>query len=137
MAEPEFLSLSQAAKKQGVTRQSVYLSIKKNRLKAVKKGDGRWIIKADDVKAYEKTKYSREHSMHNGEPVFDTEKGIYNVAETAKILRMPKQHVYYILRNNYLKSSRKGSAWVINQDDIDKYTVNRKERRERIIKEKR
>lgn len=113
-------NLNEAANHRGVTRQSVYISIKNKKLASEKKG-GRWVIHEKDIEEFEKQRYSRAKSTYNGELVYDKKKGEYSVTETAKLLNVPKQHVYYALRNDFLKSIRKNFAWVINIDDIQRY----------------
>lgn len=59
--------------------------------------------------------------MFNGELVFDNLKGYYSVNQTAKLLNVPAQKIYYATRIGLLKATRKGAAWVIHIDDIKSY----------------
>ena len=114
------LSITEAAKINKVTRQAIYVAIKQNKLKA-KKETTRWTIELQDLEDYRNNKYSRTKSMFDGDLLFDNSKGFFSVNQTAKILAIPAQKVYYALRTGMLKSSRKGAAWVIHNESIEDY----------------
>ena len=59
--------------------------------------------------------------MFDGELLFDNAKGYYSVSQTAKILGLPAQKIYYATRVGLLKAARKGAAWVIHMNDIKVY----------------
>lgn len=115
-----FVSITEAARINGVTRQAIYVAIKQNKLKAYKDAT-RWTIDLSDLETYRKEKYSRTKSMHDGELVFDNTKGYHSVGQAAKILGVPAQKIYYATRIGLLKAIRKGAAWVIHIDDINQY----------------
>lgn len=117
------VSITEAAKINNVTRQAIYVAIKQNKLKATKHTT-RWTIDLDDLEEYRRQKYSRTKSMYNGELLFDNKKGYYSVNQTAKLLGVPAQKIYYATRVGLLKASRKGAAWVIHTDDIKNYREN-------------
>lgn len=116
----KFLTITEAADINNVTRQAIYVAIKLNKLKATK-DSARWTINLDDLERYSNEKYSRTKSVFNGELVFDNNKGYFSVAQIAKMLDVPAQHIYYATRNGYLKSHRKGAAWVVHMDDVKEY----------------
>jgi len=118
--EKKFLSISEAAKLNKVTRQAIYVAIKLNKLKA-KKETTRWTIHMDDLEDYRRTKYSRTKSTFNGELLFDPSKGYYSVNQAAKMLSVPAQKIYYATRKGALKAHRKGAAWVISIADLKEY----------------
>ncbi len=123
-----FVSITEAARINGVTRQAIYVAIKQKKLKAYKDST-RWTIDLQDLEEYRKQKYSRTKSMFNGELVFDNSKGYYSVNQAAKILGVPAQKIYYATRIGLLKATRKGAAWVIHEDEITGYQemyLNRK-----------
>lgn len=117
------VSITEAAKINNVTRQAIYVAIKQNKLKATKHTT-RWTIDLDDLEEYRRQKYSRTKSMYDGELLFDNKKGYFSVNQTAKILGVPAQKIYYATRVGLLKASRKGAAWVIHTDDIRGYREN-------------
>jgi excisionase family DNA binding protein len=119
----KLVSISEAAKLNKVTRQAIYVAIKSNKLKA-RKEIRRWLIDLKDLEEYKRLKYSRTRSMFNGELLFDHNKGFYSVAEVSKLLNIPAQKVYYAARSGYLKSSRRGAAWVIHEESIQNYREN-------------
>jgi excisionase family DNA binding protein len=119
-ADKKFVTLSEAAKINNVTRQAIYVAIKQKKLRAYK-NPTRWIIDVEDLDQYRKLKYSRTKSMHNGELIFDNKKGFYSIQQASKMLNVPYQKIYYATRIGLLKSTRKGSAWVVHADDLKKY----------------
>ncbi|MCB1110591.1 MAG: helix-turn-helix domain-containing protein [Chlamydiia bacterium] len=114
------VSITEAARINGVTRQAIYVAIKQNKLRA-RKDSTRWTIDLDDLEEYRRNKYSRAKSTFNGELLFDNNKGFYSVNQAAKILGVPAQKIYYATRIGMLKASRRGAAWVIHTDDIKEY----------------
>lgn len=116
------VSITKAANMHGVTRQAIYVAIKQDKLKAEKDPiSQRWTIDLKDLEDYRNQRYSRTKSTYNGELLFDNDKGFYSVGQTAKLLGVPAQKIYYATRIGMLKASRKGAAWVIHVDDIKEY----------------
>lgn len=120
VVEPKVVSITEAAKLNGVTRQAVYVAIKLNKLRA-RKETTRWTIHLDDLEAYRQQKYSRTKSVYNGELLFDNNKGFFSVNQVADMLKVPAQKIYYATRIGALKAHRKGAAWVIHHDDVKQY----------------
>ena len=120
LPDKKFVTLSEAAKINNVTRQAIYVAIKQKKLRAYK-NPTRWIIDIDDLDQYRKLKYSRTKSMHEGELIFDNTKGFFSIQQASKMLNVPYQKIYYATRIGLLKSTRKGSAWVVHLDDLKKY----------------
>jgi excisionase family DNA binding protein len=121
LASPrKVVSITEAARINGVTRQAIYVAIKQNKLKA-SKDSTRWTIDLDDLEDYRRNKYSRTKSTFDGELLFDNNKGFYSVNQAAKILGVPAQKIYYATRIGMLKATRKGAAWVIHTNDIKEY----------------
>lgn len=118
--DSKVVSITEAAKINGVTRQAIYVAIKLKKLRA-KKETTRWTIDLKDLEEYRTNKYSRTKSMHNGELLFDNHKGYYSVNQVAEMLKVPAQKIYYATRVGMLKAHRKGAAWVIHQEDVKKY----------------
>jgi len=125
--ESKVVSITEAAKINNVTRQAIYVAIKQNKLKATKKS--RWEIELKDLEEYRRNKYSRTKSMFAGELLFDNERGYFSVNQIAKLLNVPAQKVYYALRTGMLKSTRKGAAWVIHSEDVERYRSEGLERK--------
>ena len=111
--DKKFVTLSEAAKINNVTRQAIYVAIKQKKLKA-SKDTTRWTIDLKDLEDYRKQKYSRTKSMFNGELLFDNHKGYYSVNQVAQMLNVPAQKIYYATRVGLMKAIRKGAAWVIH-----------------------
>jgi len=119
MEEKKVVSITEAAKINKVTRQAIYVAIKQKKLKATKKN--RWEINLKDLEEYRLNKYSRSKSIYDGELLFDNEKGYYSVNQVAKILSVPSQKIYYATRTGMLKGTRKGAAWVIHENEVNRY----------------
>jgi excisionase family DNA binding protein len=119
----EKLTITEAAERQGVTRQAVYVAVKAGRLKASKPTaeTRKWMIVLGDLEEYTKNKYSRANSKYKGELTFDRSKGEYSVSQAAEFLGVPAQKVYYATRIGILKANRKGAAWVIHIADIQEF----------------
>jgi excisionase family DNA binding protein len=126
--DDSFVTLSEAAQINNVTRQAIYVAIKQKKLKAYK-NPTRWIIHRDDLATYRNLKYSRTKSMYNGELVFDNGRGFYSIQQAAKLLNVSYQKIYYATRIGLLKSTRKGAAWVVHIDDLKQYQQNYLNRR--------
>ncbi|MGA8163549.1 MAG: helix-turn-helix domain-containing protein [Waddliaceae bacterium] len=114
------VSITEAARINNVTRQAIYVAIKLKKLKA-RKETTRWTIHLDDLEEYRKNKYSRAKSLHNGELIFDSSKGYFSVNQVAEMLGVPAQKIYYATRVGMLQTHRKGAAWVIHIDSVNKY----------------
>ncbi len=117
------LSITEAAKMNGITRQAIYVAIKHKKLKA-RKDAAHWEISVKDLEDYRKHKYSRTKSVFNGELLFDNSKGFHSVNQTAEMLNIPAQKVYYATRVGLMKATRKGAAWVIHESEIKAYKDN-------------
>lgn len=130
--EERVVSITEAAKINGVTRQAIYVAIKLNKLKA-RKETTRWTISLDDLADYQNMKYCRSKSVFNGEPLFDNCKGYYSVNQVAKMLSVPAQKIYYATRSGFLKAQRRGAAWVIHSDDLKAYQDMHLQKKNRTI----
>lgn len=126
LAEP-LLTVSQSAKKNGVTRQAIFFAIKMKRLNA-KKYNGTFLIAEKDLEEYTKTRYTRSKSRKNDELIFDKSKGFFSISEAAKFLNKNYNQIHYLVRMGVLKSHRQGSAIVIQDTEIYKYVdmINKK-----------
>lgn len=127
--DKKIVSITEAARINGVTRQAIYVAIKQKKLRATKDAT-RWKIHIDDLEDYRRQKYSRTKSMFDGELLFDNDKGFYSVRQAADILGVPVQKIYYATRIGLLQASRKGAAWVIHKDDIQNYKESYLDKRE-------
>ena len=128
------VSIIEAAKIHKVTRQAIYVAIKQKKLKATK-GPTRWTINLDDLEDYKKHKYSRTKSLYNGTLIFDNKKGFYSIKQVANMLSVPVQKIYYVTRRGMMKASRKGAAWVIHIDDVNKFKKEYMNKKDSMPKE--
>lgn len=122
-ADGKLVTITEAARRNNVTRQAIYVAIKLNKLKA-RKETTRWTIHLDDLEEYRKQKYSRTKSTYKGELLFDNQKGYFSVNQVAEMLNVPAQKIYYATRIGLMQAIRKGAAWVIHSDDVKAYKEN-------------
>lgn len=115
-----YYSVSEAARLAMVSSQAVFWAIYNQRLYA-EKIMGKWSIADKDLMNYIAKKYSREFSRHEGELVFDKEKGEYSIADASKRLNMSYGQVYYALRKGALFGIQKKSAWVVQERDLEHF----------------
>ena len=127
---PVFVSITEAARINGVTRQAIYVAIKQNKLKATKRAT-RWMINLKDLEDYRRNKYSRAKSTFDGELLYDNEQGYFSVNQVAKMLGVPAQKIYYATRIGLLTATRKGAAWVVHLNEIKNYKENYLEAQQR------
>lgn len=114
------LTIAEAAQHYQITRQAIYVAIKQGKLKAQKQ-QAHWTVDVHEIERYRQNRYSREFSRKDGQLLFNKEEGIYSVQQTAQMLQVPVQTIYYAARSGYLKAQRKGATWVIHIADIEQY----------------
>jgi len=120
--EVSFKGLSQCARYGKVSRNSIYLAIKRKTLKATKKGRN-WIILKSDYDEYRTYKYNYQTKKVQGEMVFDHSQGHFSIQQVSQVIshclkkHYPVQRIYYLLRKGTLKGIRKGNCWVIKKED--------------------
>lgn len=115
----DWLTISETANKCKITRQAVYVAIKKKRLKA-QLVNRLWVMHVQDVEIYRASRYDRCNSKINGEPIFDIAQGYLSVNHVSKLFGINTQHIYYLLRTGQIHAAKKGSAWVVNFEEIKK-----------------
>ncbi len=111
--------ISQAAEISNVTRQAVYVAIRQGRLEAAK--EGRWQITAKALDEYKKNRWNRMNSIVDGKPLVSKEKGEYLARQIAENLNIPVQKLYYDIRCNKIKYSRRGNSYIITLEDAIEY----------------
>ena len=131
ITEP-LLTISQAAKSNGVTRQAIYFAIKMKRLNAKRENDT-WLISESELKDYNTHKYSRTKSRKEGVLIFDKSKGFYSIGEAAKFLGKNTNHIYYLVRMGKLKTHRQGNAIVIQDTELHKYAEFYSEKNKNVL----
>lgn len=114
------LTVSQAAKRNKVTRQAVFFAIKMKKLNARKEGNT-WLIEEKDLQEYLKYKYCRSKSHVDGELIFDKKKGYYSIADTAQFLDKSMNHVYYLVRVGKIQTHRQGGTIVVQDKELYRY----------------
>lgn len=120
MKETKPIKLGRLAEKYHVSKQCIYVAIKKGRLIAHKKNKF-WYIFEADFDSYRATKYSRENQMFNGEKVFRSDLKEISVPQAAKLLGINTNTTYSLIRSGKIPSMRKGVAIVLKFDDVVAY----------------
>ena len=123
----DFSSLAQAAEYSHVSRQAIYLAIRKGEIKAEKRligGKMQWIITQENLDAYRASKYIREKRVYNGKKLFDLSENRWSTLHAHKVLSQmlgrpyPLHHIYYLLRTGKLRADKCGAAWVITKESL-------------------
>ncbi len=118
--EKKMMSISDIGKIFPITRQAIFVAIKNKRLKAKKHG-GQWRVNRDDLDEYFNGKYDRKYSKINGELIYDPHKGEISVIQATKILGIGKAHIYHAIRTKKIGHIRKGTAYILDIDDVKNY----------------
>jgi predicted site-specific integrase-resolvase len=103
----------------GVTRQAVYLAIKKGKLKAYRDLDWFFRVTEEAITEYKQNLFSRDKSKFNEGPLYDTEKGEYSLRKAAEYLGIQYCSLYNHMKHERIKATRKGAAWIFHQSDLD------------------
>lgn len=114
------MTVSEAARRNQVTRQALYLAIKEGRLKTHMK-EGRQRVFVSDLESFTKERYTRKRSRLDGELIFDDAKGTLSIAQASERYNIPEQKLYYAVRVGKLPSRRARAAWVLSVADVERY----------------
>jgi len=117
------MKVKQVAEYREVHPQTIYMAIRRGRLKA-KKREKHWFVDIHDVYEYEEMLYNRLNTVdEKGKRVFDAEKGLYSPVQLANELGVPPQRIYYLIRKRMIPFTRRGSAYVLNINGLDKSLI--------------
>lgn len=120
------LTLAQSAEYARITKQSVYVAIRKRALKARKRGRC-WTIKRADIDAYRLNKFT--HRRISGQRVHDPCCGSYSLHQCALILsqvlgyQFTRSRAYWAVKSGLLRASRIGKYYVVAQSDLADYAA--------------
>lgn len=128
------MSMEEAAQYARISRQAMAMAIRSKRIQGHKKGYF-WRFSKEQVDQYRESKYNREYSKINGEPIFSIENGVYSVNHVARILSHVlkvnfdkiKRWLYIRVRTGDLPAYKKGAAWVILREDAEELLRKRLE----------
>ena len=126
-----YFTITEAAEYLGVTRQAVYVSIKKRRIKA-QIINRWWRIKNQDLIFWKENRFNHNHRRDaQGNYLFDNIK-TFSTATAAKLISeklditFTEQRLYYLLRGGIIKHYLYGKTKIIKIEDIDKYVEQTK-----------
>lgn len=118
-----------------VTKEAISMAIKAGKLKAIRKGKVLFLDKAE-YDEYRSNKYNRHLKKIDGELIFDPQKGTFSVQQAAKLLAMELkenfsyQRVYYLIKKQYLTSTRASGQYVLDKQGIYYYIEKRLKNKE-------
>jgi len=114
----DYFCVKDISKMYSITNASIYAAIKKKHVQYELDGK-KLVISREIYEKYQKNKYSRKKSMFEGKPKFGSDE--FSVMECSQKTGIKKFHLYYLLRNEYFPSIRRGGSYVIFQSHIDTY----------------
>jgi hypothetical protein len=120
MTDPNVFSASEIARYADMQTGAVYAAIRTGKLKAYRK-NSHWYITISDFLDYRDRKYSREYSTHEGKPLYDREKGEMSINDAAKIIGISYGATYGHCKSGRLPYKKKGSAYVIDMEELKKF----------------
>lgn len=119
----EKMDLRDAADYAHVTWRALYFAIRRGNLDAIKGTDNRWYVTRKSIDDYRMNKFNPDKKRHNGETIYDIDKGYLSVTHVAKTLShmlgrpYNVQHLYYLIRRGELTCYRKGYSVVVKRED--------------------
>jgi len=117
------MTVKQVAEYREVHPQTIYMAIRRGKLKALKKGK-HWLLEHLDVYAYEGLLYNRINTRdEKGNRIFDHKKGLYSPVQLANELAISPQRIYYLIRKRMIPFTRKGAAYVLDISGLDKSLI--------------
>jgi len=118
----ESMKIMDACRFLGISRAAVYIAVKKGRLKAEKK-DGRYSFYLKDLEAYKETKYTRKF-MKDKDGNFLYSDQFLSITESAILLGLPEQRIYYLTRTNRIPHNKYGCHAIISKKALEDYRKN-------------
>ena len=115
--EEELISVTEACKRFGITRQALFICIRSKRLKA-EKIKNRWYFTAKAWNDYVNSKYSREYSIRDGLNMYDIKNGVLSPSMVSEQFGLEKQQIYYLLRKGVIPDKRMGCAYILSKNDV-------------------
>lgn len=124
----EALPIEELSYKYHVTRQAIYIALRKDKV-PYHKINRRIFIYEKDYNDYRAFRYSREKSKFNGSLVYDPQQQELSIRQCAKLMGVDQHKIYYLVYTGKIPCSRKGTAIVIKYDDCVNYLGNNSKQR--------
>lgn len=105
------ITIDDAAVKLGVTRNAVYHQIKVGNMQAKQVG-GVWMIEKEELKRFVDSRYIRKDRSKPGE---------LSIKKAAQMLNVPQQKIYYLIRQNSIKSHKRNGMLYIMKDSLSRH----------------
>jgi excisionase family DNA binding protein len=119
------LNISQSSHYLSITKAAIYRAIKENKVKFEKNGS-QYFLSKKHLDEYANHKWDRARSKINGYPLYDIEKGTYDIRSASEVFRVGKQALYYAIRKGLLHSKRVRCSHILLEDDILNFLEKRK-----------
>lgn len=116
----QYLNLKEAANIMGITLQGATQLTLRHRLK-YRKINGRKMTTLEWIEECRKAKWSKQTSYFNGKRIFNKENGIYSIKMVQEMTGLTRNQIFYRIRIGELKTSRKGSLYVIIKKDLEEF----------------
>jgi excisionase family DNA binding protein len=121
----DLITVKEASQISGTQVQSLYVAIKKGRLKAKRKEfSQRFELARSDLENYLDKKYDRTDSKFEGKLRWDKKKGEFSVSEAANFLGVPTNLLYYFIRSRKMAYMKKGSSYVLHMEELLRVKTN-------------
>lgn len=116
----KFITVQEAADQLQITRQAIHQAMWRKVLKCKRNGRRVWTTQEwlEEYLAHWRSK--QEHSMFNGEKVFNKEKGHYSAIMAGEYLGVKPQLIYDMVKEGKLKHLKKGYFTVIQKEELDR-----------------
>lgn len=122
--QENYINVPDAARELSISKQAVYMAIKKGRIR-IKEIDGVFMMQKSDIEHYVAMKYKRvETTMLNHEKVYSVEKGYVPLRLVARILGIDPMFFYNGKTLGHFSAvSKAGSHYVFRLEDLLAYAV--------------
>lgn len=112
------MTVSVAARKAHLSTAALLAAVRKGEKIKACKIKNRWMLTQGELEGYLSKKYDRRYTKIDGEPLFEIEKGTYDIRSASEIFEVPAQALYYAIRTRRLKYIRKKCSYVLEHRDI-------------------
>lgn len=125
----EYIKIAEAAQYLELTQQLLYKQIRRYVLKS-KKINGITHTTIEWLEEYLKNRDTFHHATYKSRPVNDPQRGEYSVAYVAQMLDIPKSKLLNWIIHGKVRAGRKGSYYVIYQDQLDELLQKKEQQRQ-------
>lgn len=122
MDKSKLVTLTEAAKYTGTTRQAMYVARQRGDITARKVAHGKrsiWMFEIRDIDDFLVNKYTpHKRKKDDGTKVFDKDKGEYSISQLADKHDVPKMNIYYWVHKGLIPYTRYKTNYIIREKDF-------------------